>query len=909
MCSHCSNSFHYSCTNFSKKECLNLKKGNKKYKCHICISKSKKCDKCYCKIHPSLKGVYCVECLEYSCKKCLKLTRGKIQELLSTIDPYYCNDCHSKLYCSVCTKLCEDEIDSEASILCDCCKQWVHFGCSKLDTRQFNKLGKSRDPYFCMNCIKDNLPFTKLPNYDIFENQVGRSFDQCSLSDNNCKLCTECNIECDICSSCPDMHRVCDECLNCELLSLDSYIKFMNDQKDNELSFLHFNIISLSANLQKIKELLYCLEKLPDIICISETKLNENSNKNDVQLQGYRFYENNSTSKFGGTAVYISENFRKITSRRKDLEINIPGECEATFVELKFTSNKKKSKVEKNVIVGSIYRHPHTNHNEFFSELSDKLSKIKKNCPIFLLGDININLLDLDCNWAKQYKNLLLSYGLRNFIVKQPTRITSNTETVIDHFITNLNNNDMKTGVLVYDASDHLPTCGIAKMAIPKNTFEPKIFVRKFDETKETLFCNTLQENIQSISELSDNFDPNDAMEKLLKTIQNTYDSTFPLTKRSKRARKHFRKPWISSSILNLIKIKHRMYKKYKDTKNNLDLEAYKRQRNIVKRKIEHAKREYYYLLFRKSKNNIKKTWRNVKTVLNKKCGKGNSIPTLIKSEQNTLYSDPIDVVDRLNEHFVAKGPRLASKIRPSSISYKKYLKLRNNHTMVFSKILQQEVIKIVSELENDKASGHDGISAKILKWCLPYISVILTNIFNRCVQVGLYPDTLKIARVTALHKGGDPCDVDNYRPISILPQINKVFEKLIHRRLISFLNKYKIISKQQFGFQKLHSTSHSIACLHEKLIKNIEDKKDSAVLFIDLKAAFDTIDTEILLKKLDHYGIRNNTLKLLSSYLHNRKQFIKSDSFESALLSVLCGVPQGSVLGPLLFILFMNDL
>ena len=224
---------------------------------------------------------------------------------------------------------------------------------------------------------------------------------------------------------------------------------------------------------------------------------------------------------------------------------------------------------------------------------------------------------------------------------------------------------------------------------------------------------------------------------------------------------------------------------------------------------------------------------------------------------------------------------------------------------MVFSVITESEVISIVLELELGKALGHDGISAQVLKWCIPHISSLITKLFNEFVDKGVYPSTLKLARVTALHKGGKKDEIENYRPISILPQLNKVFEKLIHRRLSSFLKKYKILSKQQFGFLKKHSTSHSVLCLYEKLIKNIENQLDSAVLFVDLKAAFDTVDSDILLDKLNHYGIRNKTLKLLASYLDERKQYIKCASVESVILTVLCGVPQGSVLGPLLFILF----
>ena len=185
-------------------------------------------------------------------------------------------------------------------------------------------------------------------------------------------------------------------------------------------------------------------------------------------------------------------------------------------------------------------------------------------------------------NNVKQYKNILLSLGLRNYISKCPTRISSTTESTIDHFISNLNHCQIKAGVVQYEATDHLPIFGVVKLQLPQNKSEEIFYRHNFDQNKKDQFCSVLSEKLQQATPISRPSDPTSTFEGIIKIIQDTYNETFPLKKLSRKTRKKYRKPWVTASILELIKTKHKLYKVYLDTKTTESHTAYKKHRNIV---------------------------------------------------------------------------------------------------------------------------------------------------------------------------------------------------------------------------------------------------------------------------------------------------------------------------------------
>jgi hypothetical protein len=366
----------------------------------------------------------------------------------------------------------------------------------------------------------------------------------------------------------------------------------------------------------------------------------------------------------------------------------------------------------------------------------------------------------------------------------------------------------------------------------------------------------------------------------------------------------------MTKGILKSVQRKNQLYKRYLLRANRKNEIFYKKYKNKLNHLIKHSKKTYYEQQFIKHKQNTKMTWRTLNELLNKPRRTTELPKEFIENNSPNSIADPTEIANKFNNYFLNLGPKLANKIRNSSNNtFEKYLTDANPNSMFLSPIYEYEVETEIKSLNASKSSGYDGYSAKILKDIYKEISKPLTHIFNQLFITGFIPDQMKIALVTPIFNANEENKFENYRPISVLTCFAKIFEKLMYKSLINFIEKNGILSKHQYGFRKNRSTEHAMIEMVDKIMKAIDQGKYTVGVFLDLSKAFDTIDHRILIRKLEYYGIRGITKSLFENYLKYRKQIVKYNSVQSTEKTILTGVLQGSILGPLQFILYIDHI
>ena len=348
------------------------------------------------------------------------------------------------------------------------------------------------------------------------------------------------------------------------------------------------------------------------------------------------------------------------------------------------------------------------------------------------------------------------------------------------------------------------------------------------------------------------------------------------------------------------------MHVEYLRIKTNLD-----NYNKVLKQSIRAAKQAHYYDICNEHRDDIQKTWTSIKNVLNQ--GKGNDKFPNVFLIDNKMCSDKDLIANTLSEYFTQIGPSLAGNIDVANKrSYESYLGNPCEVEFNFTRTTPEEIMEIISKMKPKSSSGLDNISCRLMKYISNIIAIPLTLLINQSLQSGIFPDKLKIAKVVPIFKAGkDNIDsyVHNDRQISLMSCFSKIFGRIVYNQLYNNLQLNKLLYDSQYGFTKSHSTELAALELIDSIYKHVDQGKTPIAIFLDLFKAFDTIDHKILINKLHHCGCRNISIKWFKSYLTERSQYVVINDTISKTLRITTGVPQRSALGPLLFLIYINDL
>ena len=654
------------------------------------------------------------------------------------------------------------------------------------------------------------------------------------------------------------------------------------------ISTAYLNINSIANKFDNLKAM---IEENLDIFCIAETKIDSSYPESQFCIPGYRKpYRLDISDNSGGLLVYVKETLpSKYLSKFK-----LPYDIQAIPIEI----NLRKSKW----LILSIYRPPRTELSIFLENIT-KILDIYNYDNILILGDFNIEAHD------KRMDSFINSHSLYS-MNKDATCFKSPNGTCIDLLLTNRKYSFFNTKTFETGMSDYHKM--IFTMFKTKHVKLPPKYIRYrcYKNYSDNLFKSELANRIHDQTDFN--------------IFEHIFEDT--LTKHAPFKNKVVRannKSYINKKLKNAIANRSRLRNRANKTGNPEDITKYKKQRNLVVKMNRKTKQDFYKNLDSKKLDMNKQFWKTFKPFFSSKSLLSEKM-ILIENEQ--IVTDDKSQSEIMNNHFLNITNSLAIKKWPDpptlsndedvvSRAIRKY----SNHPAItaintipqcstkfeFRHILPEDVIYQIKKLKTSK-STRGNIPIRILKECVDLYSTTFTDMINNSINDGLFPSNMKLADVTPIFKKDDNTSKKNYRPISILSAFSKVFERILAKQISNFM--FEKCSPFLCGFRKGFSTQHALLRLLESWRESLDNGEVIGTVLCDLSKAFDTLPHDFIIAKLEAYGFGSNSLKLIHDYLSDRQQRCKIGSMYSSWQTILTGVPQGSVLGPLLFNIFIND-
>ena len=704
----------------------------------------------------------------------------------------------------------------------------------------------------------------------------------------------------------------------------NKFVKVVNgnrSQRGHAIKLVHWNKgPGFLANSHRDIETILANHQ-PHVIGLSEANLKSTHDISAVQHSDYHLH---TCPTLGNPALRISRvvNYTHksvIVKRRDDLDDD---KISAIWLEVGLPRHKK-------IIICQAYREwgyldqgaDKTSGTiqaqlERWTVFLDKWEKVlNEGKEVIIMMDANLDFLkwtrpDLPASdhtvrlkpLVEQLFSRIFTLGVTQLVTTATRSWPGQTDSGLDHIYSNKPDKLSQVEAEFTGMSDHK----IIKVSrFTKNFKRSARYVRKrsFKNFNPADFSRAIQE--LSWWEIYESEDPNEAACLLTNKINTILDRMAPVRTfqiRSKYA------PWLSEDTKDLIKQRNQAQKVAAESKNGDDWNQYKSLRNITKSRMKQEKKFWEKCKLDSNQHNPSNLWQNIKGLLNW----NNSGPPSQLFYLGRMITSPAALATTMNIFFMDKVTRLRNSIVESKTNPLTKLRESMEHrdcTMGFRPVSPDEVLKIIKGLKNSKSTGVDYIDTTMIKLVASDILPALTHIVNLSMSESIFPNIWKHAKVIPLLKKDDPLLPKNYRPVSLLPILSKILEKAVFTQLVEYLDRHHLLSPNHHGSRHSHNTATALIQMYDQWMQEMEENKLVGIMMIDLSAAFDMVDHKLLLKKLELFGLEEGVIQWMTSYLSGRKQSVFIDGCFSSPLDIEFGVPQGSILGPLLYIIFTNDI